>query len=294
MSCEPASESCPYCAGTTPRWMRLEIVDTDVYASDNYGGVHFFEFAEVIPGVIDPPTITLGVCLWRPMNEPLFGAGTSIGLDQYGGLGVQINHLYDYVIDGMYIPDVTLTCGETLPEEFGYQARLTFVLTVGVGPDAEEEPPDPQPELIMYCTRTDIENLFGVRNVAIWSNLDSTATGADESRITAAIAHATAWINDRFRGGRFTIPLANSASATPDAIRDLAARLAGVWLYESRGVDEQDEEGRPINRLGFHRRYVERQVLRYIMGRDSLDAVRTITAAGADAYPEVVKTTETP
>src|SRR5258708_558722 len=41
-----------------------------------------------------------------------------------------------------------------------------------------------------YASQADIENLFGVENVARWSQLDNEVTTADTSRIAASLEYA--------------------------------------------------------------------------------------------------------
>lgn len=90
-----------------------------------------------------------------------------------------------------------------------------------------------------YITQTDIENVFGSGNVATWSNL-SGGTTADSTRIAEAIAYAEQTINDRFRGSRYTVPM-TATSGTLYQVKAWAARLAGVWLYRARGMNDEGE-----------------------------------------------------
>lgn len=87
-----------------------------------------------------------------------------------------------------------------------------------------------------YSTQSDIEAVFGTTNVALWSNTENTSITdgvptANTSRIIDAITYADAVINDRFRGGRYTVPF----SSTPTVVKNWSATLAGIWLYRSRG-----------------------------------------------------------
>jgi hypothetical protein len=135
-----------------------------------------------------------------------------------------------------------------------------------------------------YCTQTDIENLFGIDNVACWSNLDNQTTTADTGRIAAAIAYAGAVIDDRFRNSRYGVPLVGLSGPLVQ-ITDLAARLAGCWLYESRGMADSDgavsTRGTDAGSIAAHRRYVQRMIGRYLAGQDQLPAVqaRMVTTA---------------
>ena len=128
-----------------------------------------------------------------------------------------------------------------------------------------------------YCTQADIENLFGVANVAAWSNLDNQSTTADGGRIAAAIAYAGAVIDDRFRNSRYVVPLVGLDGPLVQ-VTDLAARLAGCWLYESRGMADGEAAASSghgsTGTIEAHRRYVQRMLGRYLAGQDQLPAVQ--------------------
>lgn len=90
-----------------------------------------------------------------------------------------------------------------------------------------------------YSTQTDIEDIFGVTNVAVWSQLNEStsraATGvpaADTARIARAITYADAIIDGRFRGWRYSLPFA----PVPTEVVNWSATISGVWLYRSRGM----------------------------------------------------------
>lgn len=101
-----------------------------------------------------------------------------------------------------------------------------------------------------YCTRANIEAWFGKANVARWADLDNYGVTSDISaRITAAITYADALIDARLLGGPYDIPF----TSPPELIKQTSARLAGVWLYEGRGVqDVNSETGAPEHRLKHH------------------------------------------
>lgn len=90
-----------------------------------------------------------------------------------------------------------------------------------------------------YSTQTDLEDVYGTTNIAVWSQLNESASraatgvpAADTARIARAIAYADAVINDRFRGFRYDLPF----SPVPTAVVNWSATIAGVWLYRSRGI----------------------------------------------------------
>jgi len=107
----------------------------------------------------------------------------------------------------------------------------------------------------LYCSRDEMEAVFGPVNVAKWADLDD---DEDPDKITARINWAISWaaneINDFMRGGFYVIPLMNVNKEVPLSIVNVAATLAGVWLYERRGVEDFDpESGNVSHRLAWHK-----------------------------------------
>ena len=95
-----------------------------------------------------------------------------------------------------------------------------------------------------YITQSDIENQFGTYNVKKWSNLDNSDTSVDTDRVNASIAYAEEYIDNTFRGGPYSLPFSGN-NGVPELVVDWASKLAGCWLYFSRGrndlVDEVDQ-----------------------------------------------------
>lgn len=91
-----------------------------------------------------------------------------------------------------------------------------------------------------YATQSDIENVFGQANVAIWSQLDPDSTEADTNRIARAIAWADTYINARLRGLGWSLPIAGTEASV--MVTDWAANLAGWWLQRPRGLTEEMAE----------------------------------------------------
>lgn len=93
------------------------------------------------------------------------------------------------------------------------------------------------------CTRANIEAIFGTDNVAKWANLggsDSEATVT--ARITQAIAVAEAKALAILAGGPHS--LTRLAANPPTLVVDAVATLAGVWLYECRGLQDYSADRR--------------------------------------------------
>jgi hypothetical protein len=127
-----------------------------------------------------------------------------------------------------------------------------------------------------YCTTADINQVFGPTNVTKWADLDNDADAAKiASRITAAIAYASEAIDDVLRCTSYAIPVVNASDTTPITIKDLAAKLAGIWLYEARGYPDVDREsGQPVHRYAWMKKDCEQTLEEIRTGRRKLD-VRT-------------------
>lgn len=131
-----------------------------------------------------------------------------------------------------------------------------------------------------YSTRTDIEDIFGTINVQTWGNLDAgDVEDADvltdiSDRITRAISHADDHINAILSGSDYTIPLSAEPGKSIGLIATISATLAGCWLYEARGLDDADDEGRPYNRYSAKKKSAENMLNSIAEGGLKIDAVK--------------------
>jgi phage gp36-like protein len=103
----------------------------------------------------------------------------------------------------------------------------------------------------LYAAQSDIEDIFGVANIASWSQLDPTQPpGTDDpTRIQRALDDADARIISFFRDhGNYITPLAPQNNDVTLVTR-WAATLAGVWLYSSRGLRDDTKEGNKYSAL---------------------------------------------
>jgi hypothetical protein len=126
----------------------------------------------------------------------------------------------------------------------------------------------------VYCDQGDVENVFGVSNVAAWSNLDNTRSDADVMRIAAALVYAVSEIDDFFRGGPYAVPLVVNSGTT---VATWAAKLAGIWLYDSRGQLDSIVDGgvvRSLSRYAGMKKSVYVEMGLYKIGYKRLDAAR--------------------
>jgi len=120
-----------------------------------------------------------------------------------------------------------------------------------------------------YIVQADIESVFGDDNIATWSNLDNTDATANTDRITSAINYAEAVIDDRFRDSRYMVPLQGDGVVLY-IVKDWAAKLAGVWLYMSRGTRDDNEQGDKLSEI---KDLVFEEIDNYLSGQRKFNAV---------------------
>ncbi len=131
-----------------------------------------------------------------------------------------------------------------------------------------------------YAERTDVEQIFGASNVSKWADVDNDQNAEKiEARIAWAIGLSEEKLNNRLRGGPYTVPF--GGDAIPAEIVDAAARLAGVLLYDSRGVTDFDPNGKPMHQLSAHRDMVDKFIAEVHANRVTLDITSTKTTAPA-------------
>lgn len=137
-----------------------------------------------------------------------------------------------------------------------------------------------------YISQSDVEAVHGAKNVAMWSNLDSTdrSTTADTDRIATAIENAEDEVDDMFRESRYQIPFVGTSGSTPRKVVDWCAKLAGVWLYESRKARSPADGDDTVRVLG-HKKNVLDEISVYLAGQSKLAAQLVIEGG---TCPEVV------
>lgn len=118
-----------------------------------------------------------------------------------------------------------------------------------------------------YIEQSDIENVYGATNIRKWSLGDQDGLSVNEARLTAAITFAEDHIDDRFRGGRYVIPF----STAPSVIKDAAAKIAGSWLYATRGIQDYDDDANPVR---MRREEAEDMLDRVLSGQVTLSATK--------------------
>jgi phage gp36-like protein len=132
-----------------------------------------------------------------------------------------------------------------------------------------------------YAAQSDIEDIFGVTNVAVWSQLDPTQPPGtpDTGRIQTALNYASAKIiSFFFNQGNYATPLVPLNNDILLVTRR-AATLAGVWLYQSRGLRDDTPEGNKYSEMA---RFIIAEMGPY-RSQQKLDALRRWPAPTAPA-----------
>src|SRR5580700_3046280 len=132
-----------------------------------------------------------------------------------------------------------------------------------------------------YSAQSDVEDIFGVTNVAIWSQLDPTQPPgtADTTRIQRGIDEADARIISFFRNfGNYITPLIPQGTDVCVVTR-WSATLAGIWLYDSRGQRDDTRDGHKFEAM---RRMIVNEMATY-RSFNKLDAARRWPAPTAPA-----------
>lgn len=134
-----------------------------------------------------------------------------------------------------------------------------------------------------YIVQADIESVFGVDNVAQWSNLENESTTTDTARVADSISYAEQEINDRFRDSEYVVPLTAAGSNGLRPVIQWAAALAGVWLFTSRSM--RGSGGSEPQIVTFQRAFATEQIDVYRAGCRRLDCARKTEM---QTYPEIV------
>lgn len=132
-----------------------------------------------------------------------------------------------------------------------------------------------------YIDQGDIEDVFGVSNVAAWSQLDATQQDtADTDRIASAIAFAEEDVENRLRESRFAVPLSGTSGTIPRCVVEWCAIKAGVWLYRSRGMTTTQDDADKDRYAGMEE-YANQQIDLVLSGKLKPALTRAVTGPTA-------------
>lgn len=126
-----------------------------------------------------------------------------------------------------------------------------------------------------YCEKSDIADVVGNTNLEAWADISNSEDAAEiTARINRAIDVASDEIDDAMRTSPYLIPLVTAAGITPTVIVDIAAKLAGVWLYDPRGSEDWDREtGKPLHSLSPVKAEAEKKLEDIRTGKKRIDAL---------------------
>lgn len=135
----------------------------------------------------------------------------------------------------------------------------------------------------VYCAREDVEALYGKANVLRWADLDNNQDTADiDARELRGRIEAYTEINSVMRNKRYTIPF---TAPFPYELRQVAAIYSGLWLYESRGSVDTDDEGRTVHRYALKRKEFYRKLQAIATGSRDMEGQVLVSLRSA---PSVV------
>ncbi len=126
-------------------------------------------------------------------------------------------------------------------------------------------------------TKNDIEDRFGIENVALWSQMGNRQATDNKKRIDESIVQGVAFVEDRFRCSKYALPL-TGPSGLPAKVKDWMAKAAGIWLWENRGRREGTEgEASKDAEMAATEAKIEQQIDSYLAGSRELPANLTTT-----------------
>ena len=125
------------------------------------------------------------------------------------------------------------------------------------------------PAGVFMCGRGDIEQIFGTVAVSTWADLNNNGDEAEiEARINYRIAMADNYIKSTLANGPWVMPV--EGDIIPITLAVNCAALAGVYLYEGRGVQDYNPSGHAQHQLSFHKTNVENFIKGVLVGTISL------------------------
>lgn len=121
-----------------------------------------------------------------------------------------------------------------------------------------------------YIVFNDMIRRAGRENLQRWASLDNDDAEEIEDRFQEAINVAEDDIDDRFRALRYQIPF---GGAIPTRVKDWAAWLAVIWIYELRGFDDNPGDDDPEGKLmSAKKKKLDKEIDAYTSGKRQLDA----------------------
>lgn len=138
----------------------------------------------------------------------------------------------------------------------------------------------------LYCEDADVNMVFGRINVDRWADVDNVKDPTSvAARRAWAIEQASAEFDDRMRNGPLQAPILDPF---PPIVVRMVSYLAGVLLYESRGVVDMDAKGKPLHVLSWAKDRFDEFVRDVHARRIAVDAVLRDGAVATSDTPDFV------
>lgn len=149
------------------------------------------------------------------------------------------NYTYTSDSDGQYTTTIPASITSVLTENVQYQLNSNVIASGFTSLFSDVYTALSPPSLqFSYCSRVDIENIYGKTNVNKWADIDSDGNlQTIDSRINWALQLSYDVVNSKLEGGIYKTPL----TGRYPLIISTQAQLAAVHLYESRGLTNFNE-----------------------------------------------------
>jgi len=97
-------------------------------------------------------------------------------------------------------------------------------------------------------------------------------------RVLKALKVTAGRIDDHLRSSVYAVPLTATGEEMSETVINLNATMAGVWLYEKRGIEDMDPDtGIPIHRLSWHKKEARRVLKEILSGQIEIACVKDAT-----------------
>ena len=138
-----------------------------------------------------------------------------------------------------------------------------------------------------YTSLLEIENQFGRQNVLQWAKIEEEDVPAINSRFMMHMVNADELVDSYLLGGVYRIPF---LEPIPGPVRQAASLLAGVLIYEARGIiDVNSITEQPMHRLSFCKKRAELTLRRIRNGRQRLAGINMFVKTTPSYEEEIVR-----
>lgn len=125
----------------------------------------------------------------------------------------------------------------------------------------------------LYVTPEKLEQVWGLKFMVEWSNLDPKATIVDAVRVDEAIRQSENRLHLKLRA-RYLVPLQNLSTDDLRYVGDIVSQLAVAWLILHRPGKNVDEKGKPKNQGNALEDKALHEIWLIVVGDHKLSATR--------------------